>query len=503
MSQFPLGKMPSVPSLPTVPTQTGTPNAPPNSLRSSWAPTSPRSVRDQTGGHQRTGSQRLSIRSMTVENPEKPVNLLEQEESNRPVKVESEKVWTPGRVRKSGTDSKAAIDGFVNWLKDVKGRPEKGADYVRKLGEFYTSELADQVIEAIKNNFTLEEIGTVRERMQQLVGKDLGPGLRLIVNCYHRLQALQEERQVPLSPEVSELARELSFEAEFAQGMKRYFDTLTTTDDNKAWDESYEALREITHERKRDGLLPEEIHSCIDAELKGRSREGLVAIYKGAEHLRDENQKDIRYLASHMSSYLLTKLEPGSVTEETKRAKPKLPKLDMSKLPDLGNLPKLTMPQTPDLSKVKAKLSPRSPRSPRTPSILPPPAPVKEEDLALAQSYIDLVLNKKDNAGDAGVALEFHIREASRSSRWQALSNFDALFARCFEARNPKELVRLKLRLPQGSHSLLLTGLTTALDATLKSRLTNLERRLIERRIIKKEASTDSDEKGRDEEDLI
>jgi len=48
-----------------------------------------------------------------------------------------------------------------------------------------------------------------------------------------------------------------------------------------------------------------------------------------------------------------------------------------------------------------------------------------------------------------------------------------------------------------------LTGLTTALDATLKSRLTNLERRLIERRIIKKEASTDSDEKGRDEEDLI
>jgi hypothetical protein len=285
--------------------------------------------------------------------------------------------------------------------------------------------------------------------------------------------------------------------------MKRYFDTLTTTDDNKAWDESYEALREITHERKRDGLLPEEIHSCIDAELKGRSREGLVAIYKGAEHLRDENEKDIRYLASHMSSYLLTKLEPGSVTEETKRAKPKLPKLDMSKLPDLGNLPKLTMPQTPDLSKVKAKLSPRSPRSPRTPSILPPPAPVKEEDLALAQSYIDLVLNKKDNAGDAGVALEFHIREASRSSRWQALSNFDALFARCFEARNPKELVRLKLRLPQGSHSLLLTGLTTALDATLKSRLTNLERRLIERRIIKKEASTDSDEKGRDEEDLI
>jgi hypothetical protein len=217
MSQFPLGKLPSVPSLPTVPTQTGTPNAPPNSPRSSWAPTSPRSVRDQTGGHQRTGSQRVSIRSMTVENLEKPVNLLEQEESNRPVKVESEKVWTPGRVRKSGTDSKAAIDGFVNWLKDVKGRPEKGADYVGKLGEFYTSELADQVIEAIKNNFTLEEIGTVRERMQQLVGKDSGSGLHLIVNCYHRLQASQDERQVPLSPEASELARELSFEEEFAR----------------------------------------------------------------------------------------------------------------------------------------------------------------------------------------------------------------------------------------------------------------------------------------------
>jgi hypothetical protein len=494
MSQFPLGKLPSVPSLPTVPTQTGTPNAPPNSLRSSWAPTSPRSVRDQRGGHQRTGSQRLSIRNMTVENPGKPVIPQEQEESNRPVKVESEKVWTPGRVRKSGTDSKAAIEGFVNWLEDVKGRPEKGADYVRKLGEFYTSELADQVIEAIKKNFTLEKIGTVLERMQQLVGKDLGPGLRLIVNCYHRLQALQEERQVPLSPEVSELPRKLSFEAEFAQGMKRYFDTLTTTDDKKAWDESYEALREITHKRKRDGLLPEEIHSCIDAELKGRSPKDLVAIYKGAEHLRDENQKDIRYLASHMSSYLLTKLEPGSVTEETKRAKPRLPKLDMSKLPEL-----------PDLSKVKAKFSPRSPRSPRTPSasILPPPAPVKEEDLALAQSYIDLVLNKKDNAGDAGVALEFHIRKASRSSRWQALSNFQALFTRCLEKTEKEDLVRLKLRLPQGSHSLLLTGLTTALDATLKSRLTNLERRLIERRIIKKEASTDSDEKGRDEEDLI
>jgi hypothetical protein len=85
---------------------------------------------------------------MTAENPEKPVNPQEQEESNRPVKVE--------------------LDGLVNWFKDEKGRLEKGADYLRKLGECYTSELADQVIETITKNFTLDKIVTVLERMQQL-----------------------------------------------------------------------------------------------------------------------------------------------------------------------------------------------------------------------------------------------------------------------------------------------------------------------------------------------
>src|SRR4051812_42439147 len=229
---------------------------------------------------------------------------------------------------------------------------------------------------------------------------------------YGKLTELRDQR-LGLSQPIGHV----NITADCETAMTDYLTMLMKSDEKEDWDNAFEALRNVTHQRNQ--IPVKEIQSWIDAALGNFSSLDQDRIYLGA--LRLEEAFGDRYLGQEVSSYLKKQIKrTRDFPTEKADSKPPIgskqqrsPKLKPSKLKPPGSargsgLPTLKLKKLPMGTSLFG--SPRSPfaspfGSPRSRSPLssqtPEPQPFVE-----SEPGIDLKLDAvRDKQGEDATAV--------------------------------------------------------------------------------------------------